>query len=79
MVSRAIAERWPELPYAAWKDTRDKLKARHAAFVDASCRQGPARADAVAQSLMARRALRHRARADHVADAVARRQLSGRF
>ena len=25
MVSRAIAERWPELPYAAWKDTRDTL------------------------------------------------------
>src|SRR6478672_6382644 len=25
MVSRSIAERWPELPYAAWKDTRDTL------------------------------------------------------
>jgi hypothetical protein len=25
MVSRTAAERWPELPYAAWKDTRDTL------------------------------------------------------
>jgi hypothetical protein len=25
MVSKAVDERWPELPYAAWKDTRDTL------------------------------------------------------
>ena len=25
MASRPIDERWPELPYAAWKDTRDTL------------------------------------------------------
>jgi hypothetical protein len=25
MVSQPIDERWPELPYAAWKDTRDTL------------------------------------------------------
>ncbi|HET7381228.1 MAG TPA: DUF5996 family protein, partial [Pseudolabrys sp.] len=24
-MSRSIAERWPELSYAAWKDTRDTL------------------------------------------------------
>ena len=26
MASRPIDERWPELPYAAWKDTRDTLQ-----------------------------------------------------
>ena len=48
--------------------------ARHAATVDANRRQDPPGADALAQSFLARRALRHGARADHVADPGRRAQ-----
>ena len=55
--------RWPELPYAAWKDT-----CADAATVDADRRQDPAGAHAVAQSFLARDALCDGARPDHIAD-----------
>ena len=51
---------------------------RDPAPVDADRRQDPARADAVAQSFLACPAVRHRARADHVADSVRRANLRDR-
>ena len=51
----------------------------HAASVDADRRQDPTRADALAQSLMARGALCLGARADHLGDPLRRSQLSARL
>ena len=52
---------------------------RHAASVDAGGRQDPPRAHALAQSFLARRALCHRARADHLADPGRRAHVPDRF
>src|SRR5918996_1265642 len=52
---------------------------RHAASLDADCRQDPARADAVAQSFVACRTLCHASRTDHVGDPVWGAKLQARI
>src|ERR1019366_2227487 len=53
--------------------------ARHAALVDANGRQGQAGADAVAEPFLARGAVRHRARPDHLANPLWRCRAPDRF
>ena len=65
---------WPELPLAAWQDTYDD-----APSMDADRRQDAARARADAEPLVAGRALRHRPRPRHIADACGARTFEVDF
>ena len=67
-------EIWPELPYASLEGYL-----RHAAALDADRRQDTARADPVAQPLLACRSLCNAARPDHVGNSLWRSQLPARL
>ena len=61
---------WPDLPYAAWKDTYATLH-----LWTQIVGKIRSRADAVGQPLLARHALRIAARPNHIFDSVRAAQL----
>ena len=65
---------WPELPAAAWRDTRETLR-----LWTQIVGKITARADAVAQPFLACRALRDGARPHHVADSLWRPRIRDRI